>query len=523
MNGNRSVLVLGSTGSIGTQALELIAAPPGALHRRRAGRGRRRRRAARRQVRAHDVRRGGGGRPTAAARGALRELLPGVEVLAGPDAATELTATAAADVGAQRHHRVGRPRAHAGRAAPRARRSRWPTRSRWSRAVRWSPAAAAPGQIVPVDSEHSALAQCLRGGRAEEVDRLVLTASGRPVPRAAARRAGRRHRRRRRWPTRPGTWARWSRINSATLINKGLELIEAHLLFGMPVRPDRRGRAPAVDRALDGHVRRRLHARPGQPAGHAAADRARAGLAGAAAGRGAAVPLGHRAELDVRAARRRRVPRRAAGPGGRDARAAACPPCSTRPTRRPSGRSSRAPARSPGITDTLERVLDAADGVDGRSGYRGGRAGRRGMGARPRRASSPARSAEESPDDDRPRDRAVLPRDPDLDRLARAGPLHHRALVRHQGAGVHGRLRQHDLVAEGRRDRVRAQGHPARRLHPHDRHDPARQGRDAGPQPAHRPVPGPDRRRPAAVGDGRAARGRTTASSGCARRGSASS
>ncbi|MEI4426625.1 1-deoxy-D-xylulose-5-phosphate reductoisomerase, partial [Streptococcus agalactiae] len=40
--------------------------------------------------------------------------------------------------------------------------------------------AAAPGQIVPVDSEHSALAQCLRGGRADEVDRLVLTASGGP-------------------------------------------------------------------------------------------------------------------------------------------------------------------------------------------------------------------------------------------------------------------------------------------------------------------------------------------------------
>src|SRR6185437_8355251 len=41
-------------------------------------------------------------------------------------------------------------------------------------------AAAAPGQIVPVDSEHSALAQCLRGGRAQEVARLVLTASGGP-------------------------------------------------------------------------------------------------------------------------------------------------------------------------------------------------------------------------------------------------------------------------------------------------------------------------------------------------------
>src|SRR5699024_5537528 len=40
--------------------------------------------------------------------------------------------------------------------------------------------AAAPGQLVPVDSEHSALAQALRGGRAGEVDRLVLTASGGP-------------------------------------------------------------------------------------------------------------------------------------------------------------------------------------------------------------------------------------------------------------------------------------------------------------------------------------------------------
>jgi hypothetical protein len=40
--------------------------------------------------------------------------------------------------------------------------------------------AAAPGQIVPVDSEHSALAQCLRGGSADEVARLVLTASGGP-------------------------------------------------------------------------------------------------------------------------------------------------------------------------------------------------------------------------------------------------------------------------------------------------------------------------------------------------------
>src|SRR5205807_10328758 len=41
-------------------------------------------------------------------------------------------------------------------------------------------AAAKPGQLVPVDSEHSALAQCLRAGRAEEVAKLVITASGGP-------------------------------------------------------------------------------------------------------------------------------------------------------------------------------------------------------------------------------------------------------------------------------------------------------------------------------------------------------
>lgn len=95
-------------------------------------------------------------------------------------------------------------------------------------------AAAAPDQIVPVDSEHSALAQALRSGAATEVRRLVLTASGGPfrgwdraalatvtVEQALAH------------PT-------WSMgplvtINSATLMNKGLEVIEAHLLFDIPL------------------------------------------------------------------------------------------------------------------------------------------------------------------------------------------------------------------------------------------------------------------------------------------------
>ncbi len=92
-------------------------------------------------------------------------------------------------------------------------------------------AVAAPGQIVPVDSEHSALAQCLRGGRAEEVRRLILTASGGPfrgrtreeladvtTDQALAHPT---------WDMGPVVT-----INSATLVNKALEVIETHELFG---------------------------------------------------------------------------------------------------------------------------------------------------------------------------------------------------------------------------------------------------------------------------------------------------
>ncbi|MGY1746601.1 1-deoxy-D-xylulose-5-phosphate reductoisomerase [Blastococcus sp. SYSU D00695] len=94
-------------------------------------------------------------------------------------------------------------------------------------------AAAAPGQLVPVDSEHSALAQCLRGGARGEVARLVLTASGGPFRgRTAAELADVTVEQALAHPT-------WDMgpvvtINSATLVNKGLELIEAHLLFGIP-------------------------------------------------------------------------------------------------------------------------------------------------------------------------------------------------------------------------------------------------------------------------------------------------
>lgn len=90
--------------------------------------------------------------------------------------------------------------------------------------------AAAPGQIVPVDSEHSAIAQCLRAGRSDEVDRLILTASGGPF------RGRSREELRNVTPAEALNHPTWNMgrvvtTNSATLVNKGLELIEAHLLF----------------------------------------------------------------------------------------------------------------------------------------------------------------------------------------------------------------------------------------------------------------------------------------------------
>jgi 1-deoxy-D-xylulose-5-phosphate reductoisomerase len=94
--------------------------------------------------------------------------------------------------------------------------------------------AAAPGQIVPVDSEHSALAQALRAGDPEEVQRLIVTASGGPfrgftadqlrdvTPRQALAHP---------------TWdmGRVVTTNSASMVNKALEVIEAHYLFDIPL------------------------------------------------------------------------------------------------------------------------------------------------------------------------------------------------------------------------------------------------------------------------------------------------
>lgn len=88
-------------------------------------------------------------------------------------------------------------------------------------------------ELLPVDSEHSALAQCLRGRRREDVERLILTASGGPFRTTPAERLATvsvdevlAH----------PTWSMGPKItvDSATLMNKGLEVIEAHHLFGVP-------------------------------------------------------------------------------------------------------------------------------------------------------------------------------------------------------------------------------------------------------------------------------------------------
>jgi 1-deoxy-D-xylulose-5-phosphate reductoisomerase len=226
----RDVVVLGSTGSIGTQALDVLAAHPErfTVTGLAAGGGNVALLAA--QARAHGVHRVAVADPAAARE--LRRELPGVDVLAGPDAATELTATTPADTvlnGITGSRGLGPTLAALAAGATLALANK-------ESLVAGGPlvtAAAKPGQIVPVDSEHSALAQCLRGGRAGEVARLVLTASGGPFRgRSRADLADATLEQALAHPT-------WSMgpvvtINSATMVNKGLEVIEAHLLFGVP-------------------------------------------------------------------------------------------------------------------------------------------------------------------------------------------------------------------------------------------------------------------------------------------------
>jgi 1-deoxy-D-xylulose-5-phosphate reductoisomerase len=219
------VLVLGSTGSIGTQALEVIAANPDRFEVvGLAAGGANPDLLARQRVQT-------GVTNVAVASAAAAEQLGDVTYV-GDDAATQLVENTEADV--VLNALVGalglRPTLAALESGARL------ALANKESLIAGGPLvlkAAAPGQLVPVDSEHSALAQCLRGGTADEVARLVLTASGGPF---------------RGWsaadlegvtPEQAGAHPTWSMgpmntLNSASLVNKGLELIETHLLFGVP-------------------------------------------------------------------------------------------------------------------------------------------------------------------------------------------------------------------------------------------------------------------------------------------------
>ncbi|MEV6554826.1 1-deoxy-D-xylulose-5-phosphate reductoisomerase [Nocardia sp. NPDC051756] len=218
------VLLLGSTGSIGTQALEVIAANPDRFEVvGLAARG------GNTELLAAQIAATGTRNVAVADPKAAQQLdIP----LAGPDAATELVRRTEADV--VLNALVGSLGLEPTLATLQAG-TRLALANKESLVAGGSlvTRAAAPGQIVPVDSEHSALAQCLRGGRAEEVDRLVLTASGGPFRGWTAEMLESVN------PAEAKTHPTWSMgpmntLNSASLVNKGLELIETHLLFGIP-------------------------------------------------------------------------------------------------------------------------------------------------------------------------------------------------------------------------------------------------------------------------------------------------
>jgi 1-deoxy-D-xylulose-5-phosphate reductoisomerase len=240
----RNVVLLGSTGSIGTQALDVVRANPERFHVVGLAAGGERPELLAAQalefgVEAVAVARAGAAEDVQLALYAAAQrsgfdrgefALP--KLLTGPEAATELAAWPGADVvlnGMTGSIGLAPTLAALGAGHVLALANK-------ESLVAGGPlvtARAAPGQLVPVDSEHSALAQCLRGGTAGEVRRLVLTASGGPFRGRGRAELGAVT------PEQALAHPTWDMgpvvtVNSATLVNKGLELIEAHFLFGIP-------------------------------------------------------------------------------------------------------------------------------------------------------------------------------------------------------------------------------------------------------------------------------------------------
>jgi 1-deoxy-D-xylulose-5-phosphate reductoisomerase len=221
----RDVVILGSTGSIGVQALEIIEANPG-------------------HFRVVALTAAGNNVELLIAQALkfkvsvvgvthnadqVRDGLPGVQVIDGPNASTEVAAITCDVVLNGITGSIGLAPTLAalkvGNTLALANKESLVAGGDMVMAL------AKPGQLLPVDSEHSALWQALKSGTTSEVSKLILTASGGPfrdrddlstvtVTEALAH----------------PTWAMGPvvTINSSTLVNKGLEIIEAHYLFGIP-------------------------------------------------------------------------------------------------------------------------------------------------------------------------------------------------------------------------------------------------------------------------------------------------
>jgi 1-deoxy-D-xylulose-5-phosphate reductoisomerase len=226
----RTVAVLGSTGSIGTQALDVVRASPGEYEvvALAAGSSVDAVAAQAAELRPRVVALGD---PAKATELAAR-LPAGTELLTGPDALAHAATAADVVVNAVVGF-AGLPvtlaALGAGRTLALANKESLIAGGPVVQRVR----STAGAEIIPVDSEHCALHQCLRAGRPAEVARLVLTASGGPFRgRTSADLAGVTVADALAHPT----WSMGPKItvDSSTLMNKGLEVIEAHELFGVP-------------------------------------------------------------------------------------------------------------------------------------------------------------------------------------------------------------------------------------------------------------------------------------------------
>ncbi|MDI2036992.1 1-deoxy-D-xylulose-5-phosphate reductoisomerase [Paenarthrobacter nitroguajacolicus] len=236
----RKIVILGSTGSIGTQAIDVVDAAP---HRFEvvalsAGGGNLEliaQQAVHTRAQAVGIAQGDPGVlrrliEASAAEAGVKNFAP--EIFAGPDASTKIAAIECDVVlnGITGSIGLAPTLAALGTGATLA------LANKESLIVGGAlvKAAARPGQIVPVDSEHSAIAQCLRSGTEQEVEKLILTASGGPF---RGRTRDQLHHVTPQEALAHPTWDMGLMVttNSASLVNKGLEVIEAHLLFDVPL------------------------------------------------------------------------------------------------------------------------------------------------------------------------------------------------------------------------------------------------------------------------------------------------